>query len=170
MRFDSKRFIHYFDALETMADTASNYSEELDTREFANLAKRYASVPECRRDQTLSNERWHVITQLPEFTVCPECFEEVVFPGLEKRKAIPAMFNKSMQRMPSASCQLYSPRMRTIFEKAVNTNDYKLLAAKARDRRELELELKAEMAEQKRLGRASGKEMKRLEAEWTKLE
>jgi hypothetical protein len=170
MRFDSKRFIHYFDALETMADTASKYGEEPDAGDFAELAKRYASAPECRGGETLHNERWHVITQLPEFTVCPECFDEAVLPGLGKRKAIPAMFNKSLQRIPVASCQLYSPRMRAIFDKAVNTNDYKLLAAKARDRKEMEVDLKEEMAEQRRMGKVSGKEMKALEAEWAKWE
>jgi hypothetical protein len=169
MRFDSKRFVHYFDALETAADSTED-SYPPDIIQFAALAKRYAAIPECPRDETLSIGYWHVITQLPEFSVCPECFEEVVLPELERKKAIPAMFNKSLQRLPSASCQLYSPRMRAIFEKAVSGNDYKLLATKARERRMRELESKRKIAEQKRLGKSGEKEIKRIENEWSEWE
>lgn len=170
MRFDSKRFIHYFDALEVMTEKSLKYEDEPDTRDFAELVKHSSSIPECMKDQPLHSGRWHVITQLPEFTVCPECFDEVVLPGLAKRKAIPTMFNKSLQQIPLASCQLYSQRMRAIFDKAVNNDDYKFLATKARDRSEMELDLKSEMAGLKREGKASGKRMMELEAEWARWE
>lgn len=167
MRFDSKRFIHYFDSLETTADTASDSRYQVDTTELASLVKRFASLPECRRDTTLSNSYWYIITQLPDFTVCPECFDEVVLPGLAKGKAIPAMFNKAMQRRESASCQLYSERMRDIFEKAVNGNDYKLLAGKARERKAKEVQCKKEVAEWKGV-KGGEKEVRKIEAEWAK--
>jgi hypothetical protein len=167
MRFDSKRFIHYFDALETAADNASDSRYPPDTVELAALVKRFAAVPECPRDMTLKNSYWYVITQLPEFTVCPECFDEVVHPGLEKAKAIPIMFNKATQRRETASCQLYSERMREIFEKAVNTNDYKLLASKARERRAKELQCKKDMAELKG-AKGAEKEIRKIEEEWAK--
>jgi len=169
MRFDSKRFIHYFDALETAADTASNSRYPPDTTDLASLVKRFASLPECSRDKTLSNAHWYIITQLPDFTVCPECFDEVVLPGLEKKKAIPAMFNKAMQRKEAASCQLYSERMRGIFEKAVDGNDYKFLAAKARERRAKEGQRKKDVAEWKGV-KGGEKEIKRIEGEWAKWE
>lgn len=169
MRFDSKRFIHYFDAFETAADLAADSRYLPDTTDLADLVKRYAALPECPRDQTLSNSYWYIITQLPEFTVCPECFDEVVHPALEKGKAIPAMFNKAMQRVGSTSCQLYSPRMRAVFRKAVDGNDYKLLAAKARERMAMEVQCKKEAEEWKRAGKGE-KEVKKIEGEWAKWE
>jgi hypothetical protein len=167
MRFDSKRFVHYFDSLETAADTASASRFQADTTELAPLVKRFASLPECHRDTTLSNSYWYIITQLPDFTVCPECFDEVVLPGLAKGKAIPAMFNKAMQRRESASCQLYSEQMRDIFEKAVSGNDYKLLAGKARERKAKEVQCKKEVAEWKGV-KGGEKEVRKIEAEWAK--
>jgi hypothetical protein len=166
MRFDSKRFVHYFDALETAADSADGGDYDPDISDFVSLAKRFASVPECSRDQTLINSYWYIITQLPEFTVCPECFDEVVLPGLKKGKAIPMMFNKSMQRIPMASCQLFSDRMRNIFEKSVEGNDYKGLAVKARERRGKEIEFKRAAEREKGRGKVGEKEVRKIEAEW----
>ena len=134
LRFDSKRFIRYFDALETMAENADQDDEPPDTRDFASLAKRLATLEECQQDTELIDRRWHIITTLPEFTVCEECFDEVVWPELEEEKAIPLMFNKTLQILPKASCQMYSKRMRDVFQKAVDGGDYKLLASKARER------------------------------------
>jgi hypothetical protein len=169
MRFDSKRFIHYFDALETAADTATNLRYPPDTTDLTSLVKRFASLPECPRDTTLSNAYWHIITQLPDFTICPECFDEVVLPGLDKGKAIPVMFNKAMQHKEAASCQLYSERMRRIFEKAVDGNDYKLLATKARERKAKEVQCKKELAEWKGV-KGGEKEIRRIEGDWEKWE
>jgi hypothetical protein len=169
MRFDSKRFIHYFDSLETAADTAPDPRYAPDTTELASLVKRFASLPECPRDTTLPNSYWYIITQLPDFTVCQECFDEVVHPGMDKGKAIPSMFNKAMQRKEAASCQLYSERMRSIFQKAVDGNDYKLLASKARERRAKELQCKKEIAEWRGV-KGGDKEVRKIEAEWVKWE
>jgi len=139
LRFDSPRFVHYFDALEQMADNAKTTRTAPDPREFVALVKKYLALPECPKGEELQNERWHVIRELPEFTVCPECFADVVVPELEQRKAIPSMFSRARQLVPSASCQLHSPRMREVFGRAVDADDYLLLATKARERRKMEL-------------------------------
>lgn len=174
MRFDSKRFIHYFDALETTADTAFQERRGPDITEFANLARRLALQLECPRDSEQRNAHWYQITQLPEFTVCDECFEEIIRPELEKRKAIAAMFNKTRQPVPVGTCQLYSDRMRDIFETAVDDNDYKFLATKARDRKSKEGDYKTRIAEQKRAARTNPKatntEIEKLEKEWRRWE
>ncbi|PMD28701.1 hypothetical protein NA56DRAFT_615200 [Hyaloscypha hepaticicola] len=172
LRFDSKRFIEYFDALETTADRADYDDVEPDMRKVAALALRMAAIPECQQDKELVNEKWHIITQLPEFTVCEECFDDVVYPELEDRKAIPLMFNKTLQRIPKASCQLYSPKMRGIFRLAVDSDDYKLLAAKARERKTIELAYKANLAELRRSrgGPMIENEMNRIAEEWKKWE
>ncbi|KAL3422629.1 ser arg-related nuclear matrix protein [Phlyctema vagabunda] len=172
LRFDSPRFIKYFDALETTADTADDI-DGLDTRNIASLVKRLAMVDECEHGKDVYDQRWHLITQLPEFTVCEECYDEVVYPN-EKRRAIPAMFVKSAQRLARASCQLYSPRMRAIFAEAVENDDYKYLAAKARERKAVELGFKNNMADLRRMRDVSpefaARETARLTEEWRKWE
>ena len=174
LRFDSKRFIQYFDALETTADKADEDDVQPDTRSLASLVRRMATINECQQDKELTDARWHVITQLPEFTVCEECFDDVVWPELEDRKAIPAMFNKTQQRIPKASCQLYSERMRDIFSTAIDGNDYKLLASTARERKTVEAAHKANVEKMKRQMKtnpqAAGREIERLTAEWKKWE
>jgi hypothetical protein len=173
LRFDSKRFIQYFDALETAADRADYYDVDPDLRELASLARRMASLEECQQDKELVDRRWHIITQLPEFTVCEECFDEIVWPELEERKAIPMMFNKTLQKIPRASCQLYSTKMRGIFRLAVDSDDYKLLAAKARERKTIETAYRTNIAELKKKGKgipAVEKEIKRVEEEWKRWE
>ncbi|KAH9208637.1 hypothetical protein DL95DRAFT_527293 [Leptodontidium sp. 2 PMI_412] len=172
LRFDSKRFVQYFDALETTADHASYHDDPPDTRDLASLARRLALFEECQQDKDLLDRRWHMITQLPEFTVCEECFDEVVWPELEEDKAIPLMFNKTLQRLPKASCQLYSAKMRGIFRLAVDSGDYKMLASKARERKCIELAYKANLNELRRQ-KGNGiveREARRLEEEWRKWE
>ncbi|PMD49147.1 uncharacterized protein K444DRAFT_649082 [Hyaloscypha bicolor E] len=172
LRFDSKRFIEYFDALETTADRADYDDRDPDMRDVASLARRMASMPECQHDKELIDRKWHIITQLPEFTVCEECFDDVVEPELEERKAIPLLFKQTLQRIPKASCQLYSTKMRGIFRLAVDSDDYKLLAAKARERKTLELAYKANVAELRRSrgGPIIENEMRRIAEEWKKWE
>jgi hypothetical protein len=169
MRFDSVRFVHYFDALETAADSADD-GYPPDMSEFVELAKQNASVQECPRDENRSDASWHYIHELKQFTVCPECFEEVIRPHLARKRPIPAMFSRTPLRVPSASCQLYSPRMREIFERAVATNDYKLLATKARERRAKELHLKGELAQWKKKGRSGERQVREIEEEWKEVE
>ncbi|QSZ30707.1 hypothetical protein DSL72_000265 [Monilinia vaccinii-corymbosi] len=177
LRFDSKRFVRYFDALETTADDAAYYNSPPDTRALAKLARKFSALEECQRSTDLSDRRWYLITQLPDFTVCEECFDDVVLPELEDGKAIPLMFSKTPQRIQKASCQLYSERMRAIFRKACNSDDYMLLATKARERKNAELTWKVHVAATKRQSRESmvpnpllGREIQRLNDEWRKWE
>ncbi|TVY57116.1 hypothetical protein LSUE1_G010063 [Lachnellula suecica] len=173
LRFDSKRFIQYFDALEITADRAYYDDTDPDTRDLAHLARRLAAIPECQHDAELVDRKWHVITQLPEFTVCEECYQEIVVPELDDRKAIPLLFNKVTQRLPKASCQLYSPKMRGIFRTAVDADDYKLLASKARERKAVETAFKYNMGEWKRRERAGEsmqREIRKGEDEWRRWE
>jgi len=177
LRFDSNRFIQYFDALETTADSTDSAYGKPDIRHLANVVRRLSMIEECQRDEDLTDCYWHVITQLPQFTVCPECWDEVVRPELEKRKAIPAMFNKVQQRLPRSSCQLYSKRMRDIFKTAVDTDGYMFLATNARERKAIEIGYKAKLAELRRSVRAAGPntvadewEIERITEDWRKWE
>ncbi|KAF4629563.1 hypothetical protein G7Y89_g8575 [Cudoniella acicularis] len=174
LRFESKRFVQYFDALEVTADHADRHDIDPDTRELVSFVRRMSQVDECEGDTDFLDKKWHIITQLPEFTVCEECYDEVVWPELEDRKAIPLLFNKTLQRIPKASCQLYSPKTRGIFRTAVDANDYKLLASKARERKTIELAYKANVSELKRNAKlnpvAVENELKRVQDEWKRWE
>jgi hypothetical protein len=174
LRFDSKRFIQYFDALEITADRADYRDEDPDTRDLASLTRRFAKLDECQASTDLLDKKWHIITQLPEFTVCPECFHEIVQPEADDRKPIPLLFCKEPKRvLGKVACQLYSAKMRGIFRTAVDADDYKLLASKARERRMVEAAYKANLGELRKRERAgvdvSG-EIRRVEEEWGRWE
>lgn len=177
LRYDSKRFSQYFNAFKVTADDAAACNSSPNTRVLAKLAQKFSILEECQGYHELSDRRWYIITQLPEFTVCEECFDDVVYPELEDGKAIPLMFNKIPHRIQKASCQLYSNRMRTIFRNACDFDDYMLLATKARERRSAELAWKVNVAATKRQNRESmvpnpmlGREIQRLNDEWTRWE
>jgi hypothetical protein len=96
-------------------------------------------------------------------------------------KAIAKLFAKDLKRLPRASCQLYGERMRGLFRLAVDSGDYKLLAAKARERRVAEEKFKREVGELKRqlIGSGQGgmgverdieREIERKEEEWRRWE
>lgn len=173
LRFDSKRFIKYFDALETTSYTADD-SDGLDTRNLISLIKRLSLIDECQGDKDIMDQRWYTITQLPEFTVCEECYDDVIYPEVENGKAIPSMFNRSQQRIPVASCQLYSQRMQDMFQQAVDNDDYRYLASKARERKTVEAAHKANLGELKRIQDTNPEwaaaETARIIKEWHKWE
>lgn len=139
LRFDSPRFLHYFDALELLADRADSSGRAMDPRPFAVLAKRFVSTPPCRGDKEVFDSRWYSIAQLPELSVCAACFEDVVRPEAERRRAIAAMFALGRE-VPVGSCGMHSRRMREAFKEAVRKDDYMLLARAARERREKEVQ------------------------------
>ncbi|TVY44601.1 hypothetical protein LOCC1_G004135 [Lachnellula occidentalis] len=174
LRFDSPRFIQYFDALEITADRADYHDKDPDMRDFASLARRFAKLDECPQSTDLVDKKWHFITQLPEFTVCPECYHEIVQPEVDDRKPIPLLFCKDPKRINGkASCQLYSARMRGLFRTAVDADDYKLLASKARERRTVEAAWKANLSELRRKERAGldvRGEIRRVDDEWERWE
>ncbi|KFY70153.1 hypothetical protein V499_09406 [Pseudogymnoascus sp. VKM F-103] len=138
LRFDSPRFLHYFDSLELLADRAGASGRALDSRPFVALAKRFVTTQPCRGDKEVFDSRWYSIAQLPELSVCAECFEEVVRPEAERRRAIAAMFALGRE-VPVGNCGMHSRRMREVFREAVRKDDYVLLARAARERREKEV-------------------------------
>ncbi|EPE29947.1 hypothetical protein GLAREA_01107 [Glarea lozoyensis ATCC 20868] len=174
LRFDSKRFVQYFDALEVTSDTAARYDEEPDTRSLVSMTRRLSQLEECEGSKDLFDRKWHIITQLPEFTVCEECFDEVVWP--EMHHTIPKLFAQNRVRLPKASCQLYSERMRKVFRDACHEDDYKMLASRARERKSVEGAWKKDLKDLRErvgLGFESGalaREVERVEEEWRRWE
>lgn len=148
LRFDTERFVQYFDALESMAEQTPRYLGRYipHTDPFVDVVRSLASsaIAKCEKDREVRNGRWYVISQLPELTVCKSCFTQVIKLEAERGgRAIPRMFEVELR--PIGSCQLYSDRMRDIFREAVKNDDFVLLARKARERKEKELEYREDL-------------------------
>ncbi|KAK3952479.1 hypothetical protein QBC32DRAFT_140505 [Pseudoneurospora amorphoporcata] len=132
-----KRFMDYWDLLEATSDIALSHQTEPDIRGLASGLRRIARVkecPPCPKDQALVGAYWHVMQFLPDFTVCEECYREVVKPMLDandRRSDIPWNFiPERLVSKPIASCQLSSEQMREEFREACRLNDYGYLEGK----------------------------------------
>ena len=171
LRSDSKRFATYVDMLEEVANRAVHTRKPPDTRRFVDLARTMASIRECPRDDMIVGQAWYMMPQMPELTVCEECYDEVVWPLIEAGSPLAARFNRSMQPVapPSVgvSCQLYSPRMRKVFEETCRRDDLVGLRKAALQRWRVERDLQARRA---RLGQLGGREERAREAERIELE
>ena len=134
---ERKRFFNYFDLMETTSDRAVRRRVAPNIQELADRVRDIALVPECRRHQHVRDGRWHVMKDFPEFTVCQECFDEVVDPLLEERdsRIITREFSKT-KSLRLAACNLYSERMREIFRKAYLREDIDYLEDKVIERRD----------------------------------
>lgn len=141
-----KRFALYFDTLETTADKAVKSSEPPDISALASKIERLSAVEECREDSPIPDSYWHTMQYLPEFTVCADCFDEVVRPRLGNN-IIARNFYKEPQRMQLATCQLYSERMREIFKKACRRNDPKYLRARVLERLQVEADIHSQLVQ-----------------------
>lgn len=143
MRFSAKRrrFVMYFDAMETTSDRAQLEQREPDLQNLADELEKMTVVSECQEDKPITNGSWHTMQFLPDFTVCGECFEDVIYPKLDDDNVIARNFYMKPQRLPVATCQLYSPRMRDIFSKACRWNDPKYLESKVMERMQVEADI-----------------------------
>ena len=116
--------------------------KEPDIQPFADHARKTARVRECSRDDMVLDQLWHFIPALPQFTICEECFEQVVWPVADQPVA--RSVNRSLQLVPCArrhsglSCQLYSERMRRVFLEAVSHGDFEYLKQAALRRHNME--------------------------------
>lgn len=132
LRTDSPRFVQYLDLLD-IAATRSRYDESgyLDMRDFIRYAKRKSTLYDCPRDHLVAGT-WHYMPEFPEFTICEDCYDDVVWPLSDSPLA--NLITPDPELLPpgcgkEATCQLYSPRMRTILREAVRYNDYAYLEA-----------------------------------------
>ncbi|KAK1760847.1 hypothetical protein QBC47DRAFT_368378 [Echria macrotheca] len=130
---ERKRFLEYFDLLETTSDKARNRRGLPNIQELADRVRDVSLMEECPRDAVLQNGKWHVMEHLPDFTVCDECYDEVVWPLVEDSQNTNQVANdfvRGQQTRAAASCQLYSDRMRDVFRRACRRNDLGYLEAK----------------------------------------
>ena len=178
---DSKRFYLIFNELDHLASWCrKNDLRAKDISEFAGFVRKNLRIRECARDAMLATTLWHYIPGLPEFTVCEECFEEVVWPM--KDKPIAKDMVKTLQKVPiqrpnhyvaGTSCQLYSNRMRSIFKNSCGRNDFDGLKQNAQMRYNIEHKLQEKhrvLEQEMRAGINRREEMEKTSAIWKTYE
>ncbi|KFA78492.1 hypothetical protein S40288_01473 [Stachybotrys chartarum IBT 40288] len=142
---DRKRFVLYFDVLETASYKALDTNRPPKIEDIAKGLDLLSVGEGCQEDDPVINGYWHMMQFLPQFTVCAECFEEAVRPRLEEDNALARNFFTKAQRLPDATCQLYSSRMREIFWKACRQNDPVYLENKVKERIRKEQDIHAKL-------------------------
>lgn len=175
MRTDSKRFATYLNLLSDIAKHAEEYRCPPKMFRFISLAQRIAGVPDCSRDDMLLDQEWYIIPGLPELTVCEDCYDEAVWPAIKCDLPVATDFKRHPKSVAppyvGISCQLYSPRMRSIFQEACQKDDMQMLRNAAIGRYRVEKDLQARNLEvQKWPKEERMREMARLSEEWRRWE
>ncbi|KAL8702922.1 MAG: hypothetical protein Q9201_003902 [Fulgogasparrea decipioides] len=171
LRSDSSRFATCVDLLEDTANQANEHRRTPNTYRFVELAKSMGAIPSCSRDDMLRSKTWHVISKLPEFTVCSECYEDVVWPAILQGMSLASQFSQRPQGVGKSnegvSCQMYSSRMRKVFKEACTEDDFEYLQRVALRRYKVERDLQNRIVEAQRLPRAQREEaMEDIVDEW----
>jgi hypothetical protein len=152
LRVQSKRFTKYLDTLVEIDEfTRLRKSTMPDMKPFIALVKEFAFKHDCPKDTKVLDQSWHVMSALPEFTVCEECYEEVILPTLNSSSidsVLPHAFSKMPQFLDEVddknggtTCQLYSPRMRRVWDRAVADDDFVYLKRQVTERRGVEKDI-----------------------------
>jgi hypothetical protein len=189
LRTSSRRFPKYLDLLVELGTEAQDLGQRPNMNRFVQMARENAFKGECAMNRLYIRKPWIFIPSLPEFTVCEECYNELVWPAYQSKKTpntIPRLFNKALQLVPNessdigSSCCLYSPRMRKVFDTSVREADFTYLRRKAVERKRAEMRIAREKKEivnwMAGLDRGSSQwerardEMKALEDEWASWE
>lgn len=170
LRCDSKRLATCIELLKAIANKAESERRPPRMRRFADHARKMASTRECSMDDMVLGQAWHIMPRLPQFTVCEECYDEVVWPLIDAGSPLAAKFNRSLQIVGpgGVSCQLYSPRMRQIFNDAVKRDDLDYLRQHAVKRYNTERALQARHAQAQAY--SDGEEIAKIVQEWKKWE
>ncbi|PLB47237.1 hypothetical protein P170DRAFT_362782 [Aspergillus steynii IBT 23096] len=174
---DSPRFVRYIDYLDIAANRSEmEWTSQPDLGDFMAYARRKVVLRDCRRDRLVLNT-WHYIPQLPELTVCEDCYDDVVWPLVKANHPIARKFSTLMRLPPGegpsrcreASCQLYSPRMRTKFRDAVQRDDLmylKLAALRRFDAEQRFRERQEELLDDEARGYECETELRKNLEEW----
>jgi hypothetical protein len=195
LRTDSARWNTYLDLIVTIDDKArasSCVSALPDLKPLCNLLYSQAYKPECQRDRIILDQTWHFMPTFPDFTICEECYDQAVWPMVKSGSELAVRFNRVLMPVPPSatrqfeggtSCQLYSPRMRRIWERAVKYGDdegFRYLVRKVRERKDVHQDLMQQQANinKRLLDRSNSgvdkerlrRELDRIEKEWSEWE
>jgi hypothetical protein len=171
LRQESRRFARYLDVLEVTNDEAiesylrheaTSSSWDLRPRKLASFAdprrlieqaRNFSVIPECPRNLPTTGGLWHYMTDIPDLTVCPECYAHVIRPELTTNSVASTVFTPtpqkvvpsvpstaSLSRLPTLgpTCQMYSKRMQRAWHEATDTDDVEHLVRTMRERRAVE--------------------------------
>ncbi|KAK5993319.1 hypothetical protein PT974_06748 [Cladobotryum mycophilum] len=170
---ERKQFALYFDAFETTAELAFKYNRSPDIGELCMTLSRISTFNECRESRRVTDGYWYTLSFLPEFTVCGECYREAVEPQKSDGNDIAQSFHSKPRKLPVATCQLYSPRMRGIFKWACRRNDPEYLQERVRERMQVEEDIHArfvDLVRDKRRDAWTDEQIDKLDREWKKWE
>ncbi|KAK7518515.1 hypothetical protein IWZ03DRAFT_413513 [Phyllosticta citriasiana] len=104
LRTSSRRFPKYLDALLDVHAAALKRRDTVpDLTPFADLAQENAWKAECQRDTPLLGALWHVVPGVPDFTVCEECYDEVVWPLARSGSKIASLVTGALQYVDGSS-------------------------------------------------------------------
>ncbi len=96
-------------------------------------AQASAPVGLCPRKSPSTTLRCHTMRGLFDFTVCEQCYADVIQPDLARGVELARQFDTSPSAMSSGfTCQLYSERMRRVWSEAVSAGDFEHLRQKVR--------------------------------------
>lgn len=168
-----KQFVLFFDAFETTSDKGYMTNRKPDLGDLSMMLTRLSTLDECREGRRVSDGYWYVMEYLPDFTVCGECYEDVVRPQRTEDNVIAQNFYMKPTKLPIATCQLYSPRMREVFKRACRNNDPQYLEGKVRERLKVEKDIHAKFLGLVREGRNSAwadEQIEKLSREWKRWE
>jgi len=147
LRTSSSRFAKYLDLLVELDREAELSGQLPDLNRFIKLIRENSFKGECARSRTLFRKPWHFVPSLPEFTVCEQCYDELIWPATQSKSVtspIPHLFNKSIQLVPGedpdvgSSCCLWSKRMREVWRETLKYDDFSYLKSQARERKRAE--------------------------------
>lgn len=142
---DPVRFGQYVNHCEKAQQAALKAGRKYpDMSDFIWYHKKETVISECTRDQVLIGRDWHLHPQIPECTVCEECYYEVIRPEIRKGHKIAQQFSPIAKHInDGVSCTLYSPRMKEVFRIACEDDDLKYLKHNVMSRRELQIKIMA---------------------------
>ena len=131
LRASPSRFGDYLNMMVEAAQEADSRRKEPDTTPMRHLAKQLANIENCPRDAMFARKAWHIHPLLPEFTVCQDCYESIVYPLAKQNLPIASKIDKKPHQFPNPEaqvcCHLYSERMRKVFAEACEDNDFEHL-------------------------------------------
>lgn len=168
-----KQFVLFFDAFETTSDKGYVTNKKPDIGDLSMMLTRLSTLNECREDRRVSDGYWYVMEYLPDFTVCGECYEDVVRPQRTDDNVIAQNFYMKPTKLPVATCQLYSPRMREVFKRACRNKDPEYLEGKVRERLKIEKDVHTKflgLVRDKRNSAWTDEQIDKLSREWKRWE
>jgi len=87
----------------------------------------------CPRNFRSSTLRCHTMREVFDFTVCEQCYADVVKPDADRGVQLARLFDSTPSAMSAGfTCQLYSDRMRRVWSEAAVSGNIDFLRQKVR--------------------------------------